>query len=220
MADNSLSMKAVIYSTLAIICIILLMLIFGCEKINTNTDIVTDVDGNVYNTITIGEQVWLKENLNTTKLNDGTRITHISYIVDWRNTTLPAYCYYDNDANTYGNTLGALYNWHAINSNKLCPIGWHVPSYIDWAKLFMYLGGKAVAGGKLKSFNLWYEPNIGATNEVDFSALPGGFRDYTGDYHNIYRVGFWWSSTEEILQEPQHIYSYSAYNILLHTCIT
>ena len=218
MADNNFSMKVTIYGILTIILCILLMLIFSCERVDIDTDTVTDVDGNVYNTITIGEQIWLKENLNTTKLNDGTRITHISYIPEWQRTTLPAYCYYDNDANTYANTLGALYNWYSINTNKLCPVGWHVPSYMDWVQLFTYLGGEAIAGGKLKSLNLWYPPNNGATNEVDFSALPGGFRDIDGRYNNIYSIGFWWSSTEEIIHGSQDgSYSYEAYNILLHT---
>ena len=158
---------------------------------------VKDIDGNVYKTITIGTQVWMAENLKTTKYNDG---TSIPLVIDnsWATLTTPAYCWYNNDSTASKNIYGALYNWHTVNTGKLCPIGWYVPANKEWANLSTYLGGDKVAGGKLKETGMthWNSPNTGATNENGFRALPGGYRYGKGIFGSIGYLGYWWSSTE------------------------
>jgi uncharacterized protein (TIGR02145 family) len=149
---------------------------------------VTDKDGNHYNAVRIGNQLWMVENLKTTKYSDGTAIPNITDGTTWAATTSPAYCWYDNDASTYKDTYGGLYNRYAVMTGKLCPIGWHVPTNEDWTTLGTYLGGNAVAGGKLKEAGTahWLSPNVGATNESGFTGLPTGYRyDGDGTFHNI-----------------------------------
>jgi uncharacterized protein (TIGR02145 family) len=160
---------------------------------------VVDVDGNVYNTITIGTQTWMVENLKTTKYNDGTDIPYIADPTDWAATSEARYCWYENDiANK--DIYGALYNGFTVspaNPKQLAPKGWHVPTEAEWTTLTTYLGGVKVAGGKLKEAGLahWITPNSGATNETGFSALPGGYRDPNGPFNHVGNHGYWWSST-------------------------
>ena len=167
----------------------------------------TDIDGNTYNTVTIGSQVWMAENLKTTKYNDGSTIPWVINNTTWKNLSTPAYCWYENEEVTYKNEEGALYNWFTVNTGKLCPTGWHVPTDADWHSLVLTLDPDAlnevlesqIAGGKLKEAGIehWLSPNIGATNEVGFTARPSGRRD-TGYFFNINNSeGYWWSSTEE-----------------------
>ncbi len=156
-----------------------------------------DVDGNVYTTVTIGTQVWMAENLKTSKYRNGDPIpTNLSNSA-WGSTTTGACAIYNNDAGN-NTTYGKLYNWYAVaDSRNLCPVGWHVPTDGEWTTLENYLGGSGVAGGKLKSTSiLWSTPNTGATNESGFSGLPGGNRDANGIYYYIGLYGYWWSSTE------------------------
>jgi uncharacterized protein (TIGR02145 family) len=164
----------------------------------------TDQDGNVYKTVTIGTQTWMAENLRTTKYNDGTAIPEVTVNNEWAALTRGAYCNYmnTNDIDTIA-TYGRLYNWHAVNTGKLAPNGWHVPTYVEWKTLTTYLGGDSVSGGKLKETGTthWISPNKSAINETGFTALPGGNRDYDGtfDYVRDYGVreyGFWWSATK------------------------
>ena len=164
---------------------------------------VKDGDGNTCNTITIGTQTWLSENLKTTKYNDGTTIPLVANNADWSNSTAPVYCWYNNGQATYCNTLGALYNLYAVNMNKLCPTGWHVPTDGDWTTLANNLGGHNVAGGKLKETGTthWSTPNTGATNESGFTALPGGYHYSNGTFIGIGSSGIWWSSTINIARE-------------------
>jgi uncharacterized protein (TIGR02145 family) len=145
---------------------------------NSTANEVTDVDGNVYHTVTIGTQVWMVENLKTTKYNDGTSIPYVTEELSWVNLTTPAYCYYDN-IEGYKSSYGALYNQYVIMTGKLCPPGWHVPSYTEWNTLMYYLGGSNVAGGKLKEAGAshWLDPNTAATNETGFTAFAGGARN-------------------------------------------
>jgi len=160
---------------------------------------VTDIEGNVYNTVTIGTQVWMAENLKTTKFNDGTAIPLVTTDNDlWFNLTNPAYCWYNNDESTYKATYGAMYNWYTVNTGKLCPAGWHIPTDAQWTTLTTYLGGEATAGSKLKETGTshWLSPNLGATNETGFTAIPGGYRNYIGIFYSIGNSGNWWSSTE------------------------
>jgi len=140
----------------------------------------TDIEGNVYKTIKIGTQIWMAENLKTTKYNDGTSIPLVGDCY-WRNLTTPGYCWYNNDSIIYKKLYGAIYNWFTINTGKLAPAGWHVPSEEEWTKLITYLGGEEVAGGKMKESGIthWSIPNESATNESGFTALPSGERYYS-----------------------------------------
>ena len=151
----------------------------------------TDIEGNNYKTIQIGTQRWMAENLKTTIYNDGSSIPIGS------NVSTPSYCWYKNDPSTYKTSFGALYNWYAVNTGKLCPTGWHVSTIDEWTTLETYLGGEDYAAGKLKETGTthWFYPNIGATNESGFTALPGGCIGNYG-YVNIWGCGYWWSSTE------------------------
>lgn len=166
-------------------------------------DTVTDIDGNVYHMVTIGAQVWLVENLRTTHYRNGDPIPLVTNGDLWKTLTTGAYCIYDNlpaNANTYG----LFYNWPAVADNRnICPTGWHVPSNEEWSALGIFLGGKDVAGGKMKSTGtieqgsgLWYFPNTGATNSSGFTALPAGYRINYGNYYSIGNVGYFWSSSD------------------------
>lgn len=161
---------------------------------------VIDSEGNVYKTIIIGEQVWMAENLKATRFRDTNRIPNVTDNFSWLNTTSPGYCWYGNDETSYKKLYGALYNWFAVNTGKLCPAGWHVPSEEEWLILTNYLGGEDLASGRLKEQGLlhWKSPNLGATNDYGFSALPGGFRTglNTGSFRAMGYIGWWWSQTE------------------------
>ena len=161
------------------------------------SETVTDIDGNVYNTVTIGTQTWMLENLKTTKYNDGTDIPNITDPVTWEGLSTPGYCWYDNDIDNKP-TYGAIYNFYTVNTAKLAPNGWHVPTDEEFTTLTDYLGGAYIAGGKLKEAGTehWYSPNAGATNETGFTALPGGFRATYGLFDFIKSGGFWWSASE------------------------
>jgi uncharacterized protein (TIGR02145 family) len=175
---------------------------------------ISDVDNNVYNTVKIGTQVWMAENLKTTKYNDGTAIPNITDNTAWATLTTGAYSDYSNTSSN-SNTYGRLYNWYAVDNNSatkaasnsgksVCPTGWHIPNDAEWTTLTTYLGGESVSGGKLKEIGLthWITPNTGATNETGFTALPGGVRIYFGAYSNIGISGSWWSSNESSSTYP------------------
>lgn len=158
---------------------------------------VTDVDGNVYKTITIGHQTWMVDNLRTTKFNDGTNIPNVTSNSAWAATISPAYCWQNNDISNTKFNYGALYNWSAVSSGKLAPVGWHVPNYDEWNTLISFLGGETVAAGKLKEagYDHWLSPNPGATNESRFNALPAGTRDVGGNFSGVgYSASFWTSN--------------------------
>lgn len=161
------------------------------------TQIVRDKDRNIYHPVNIGGQVWLSENLRSTRFNDSTAITLAEGSSQWSNLVGPGYCWYNNDPEGHKDTYGALYNWQAVSSGKLCPTGWHVPSDAEWKTLVDHLGGEPLAGGKLKERGTenWIEPNAAATNDSGFTALPGGYRTSVGEYVNIGNYGNWWSST-------------------------
>jgi len=163
-----------------------------------NCGTVTDIDGNVYQTVTIGAQCWLRENLKTTKYRDGTAIPLVADSLAWSNLSTPGYCWYNNDAAANKNTYGALYNWYVVSTGKLCPTGWHVPDRSDCDILSSYLGDKIGDGGALKEKGLshWLSPNLGATNVTGFTALPGGRRDYWGTFLYLGYYCNWWSSKE------------------------
>lgn len=163
-----------------------------------------DYDGNHYNTVILGTQTWIKRNLEVTCYNNGDSIPNITNNIAWINTKAGAYCYYNNTAN-YKN-YGVLYNWFAItDSRNLCPAGYHVPSHNDWVTLENFLGGIAIAGGKLKSTGtieggdgLWYYPNLGATNSTGFRGWPTGFRYFMdGQFHDDGVNCYFWTSTTQ-----------------------
>ena len=157
---------------------------------------VADVDNNHYRIVQIGSQVWMAENLKTTKFNDGTSIPLITDNNSW-SLPSPGYCWYSNDP-TNKITYGALYNWFSAGNVKLALVGWHIPTDDDWNLLTNFLGGQAIDGGKLKETGTthWASPNAGATNSSGFTALPGGFRSSDGICYFLNEVGFFWSSTE------------------------
>lgn len=182
---------------------------------------ISDVDGNLYKTVEIGTQIWMKENLKNTRYNDGTAIENITGGTSWSNLTTDAYCWYGNDiANK--NIYGAMYNWYAVNTMKLCPSGWHVPSDAEWKVLEMNMGMSqvqangegwrgTVEGGKLKETGTihWNYPNSLATNESGFTALPGGYRDPYGTFGDVGYRGFWWSSEDSSTEDAwRRILSY------------
>lgn len=171
------------------------VLLISCSKsrLNNNTcGTVTDIDGNTYNTVKIGNQCWTVENLKTTKYNDGTLIPTGLSNTEWKNTTLGACCSYSNSAGN-NNTYGKLYNWYAVNTDKLAPVGWHVSTNDDWITLYDNLGSGSEASPKMKATNLWSTPNDN-TNSSGFTALPGGQRFQNGTYGLIGSDAFFWTA--------------------------
>ena len=166
----------------------------------TYTGKVTDVDGNIYYTVTINTQVWMLKNLNVTKYRNSNPIPNVTDSATWHNLTTGAYSNYDNIPSN-STTYGKLYNFYAVNdSRKICPTGWHVPTDAEWTLLTDYLGGESIAGGKLmeEGTNHWPMLNKNADNSSGFTALPGGSRNYDGTggaFNYIGSIGYWWSSS-------------------------
>jgi uncharacterized protein (TIGR02145 family) len=161
------------------------------------SDPIQDIDGNTYKTVSIGNQIWMAENLAVSRLNDGTDIPLVTNNKDWDVPGKAAYTWYNNDQ-SFKKTYGALYNYYAVNTDKLCPEGWNVPSSKDWDILQSYLGGSEVAGGRLKETGHanWSSPNNDFQNDAQFNAIPGGLRFYSGKFGQKGELGFWWTSTE------------------------
>lgn len=184
---------------------VLVMLVFlsaGCGIRSSRDDVrgkerVTDADGNVYTLVTIGSQVWMAQNLKTTRFRNGDPIPRISQDSEWQKTGEGAFCFYNNERKS-GKTYGNLYNWHAVSDSRgICPPGWHVPSDEEWQVLSDFLGGDKVAGDKMKETGIrhWAEPNDGASNVSGFTALPAGGRDEFGQFIVDKYGCHWWSST-------------------------
>ena len=175
---------------------LILLIIGNCEKENEKITVI-DIDGNVYNTVRIGSQLWMVENLKTTHYRNGDLIPNVINDTLWGKKTTGAYCNYSNDVE-YSIIYGRLYNWYAVNDNRnICPEGWHVPTDAEWTLLENYLGGNIIAGGKMKETGIahWVSPNTGATNESGFTALPGAGRYRDGTFTEIGYFGNWWSSS-------------------------
>jgi uncharacterized protein (TIGR02145 family) len=166
-----------------------------------------------YNSIQIGDQVWMADNLKVTHYRNGEVIQNVTDKTEWLNLSAGAYCNYDNDVD-YVPTYGRMYNWYAVDdSRNLAPAGWHIPSDEEWKELEMYLGmsqseinqfhvwrGTGEVGGKLKEAGTthWIGLNTGATNSTGFTALPGGYRHYiSGTFNDMGYTTFFWSSTAE-----------------------
>ena len=190
---------------------LLLTTLFSCQKdalqtastveISFNTALtygtVTDVEGNVYKTITIGTQTWMAENLKTTKYRNGETIPNVSQDISWAALTTGAYCWYKNDAASYKPNFGALYNWYAVaDSRNIAPVGWHVSTNADWSTLIAFLGVDSGSLLKEKGITHWITPNTTATNASGFTALPGGYRyQFDGSFSSMDTNGLWWSKT-------------------------
>jgi uncharacterized protein (TIGR02145 family) len=165
---------------------------------------VKDIEGNTYKTIQIGSQIWMAENLRVAKFRNSTAVQNIADSLEWvnvydNNTQIPTWAYYQNDP-SYNEVYGKLYNWFAtINPNGICPQGWHVPTDREWTTLINFLGGEAVAAGKMKSAGTqyWKIPNVEATNSSGFSALAGGLRFYYSSFNFLFDFGAWWSATAD-----------------------
>jgi len=196
------------------------------EEIIDNKTI-KDGDGNTYTTVVIGTQTWLKENLKTTKYCDGTAIPNVTDNTAWTKLTTAAYCWYENDYNTYGKIYGALYNWYAVdkasNGNKnICPTGYHVPTDAEWKKLEMYCGMTqseaddtgwrgTTEGTELKAKSGWNNRGNG-TDDYGFAALPGGYRyGSDGTFNYVGNYGSFWSSTAFDASSAWYRYLYYNY---------
>ncbi|MFC1731113.1 SUMF1/EgtB/PvdO family nonheme iron enzyme [candidate division KSB1 bacterium] len=193
------------------------------------TGTVTDIDGNTYQTIKIGDQWWTAENLKVTHYRNGDAIPNVTGDSEWIGLSSGAYSAYNNDESN-ATVYGYLYNWYAVDDSRgLAPDGWHVPTDDDWKVLEMYLGMSQSEvdgvdwrgtdeGGKLKEAGTthWGSPNTGATNESGFTALPGGWRHGSnGSFNSIGLNASFWSSTESSSTHawrPYLSYSYSGVN--------
>jgi len=189
--------------------------------VDSSVGTVTDIDGNVYKTVKIGSQVWMAENLRTTKYNDGTEIPNVIAYKNWESSSTGAYCCYWNSKNTK-TKFGLLYNWYAVYTGKLAPSGWHVPTDTEWTTLEKYL----IANGynydgttnedkiakSLAATSVWpsniHKGVIGnkrnENNRSGFTALPGGFRRSNGLFSDpkagitsVALEGSWWTSSEQ-----------------------
>jgi len=179
----------------------------------TGASTVADIDGNVYHTIMIGEHLWMVENLRTTRYRDGSAIAQVTNDAAWAGLSSGAYSAYDNN-NANVATYGYLYNWYAAYDTLICPAGWHVATLNDWLTLTTYLG--YTSGGKLKETGTshWASPNTGATNELGFTALPGGSRSATGVFNgDLGQRGYWWASYQ--LNAATAYYHYMSFD---HGC--
>lgn len=179
------------------------LFISGCKKSESFPQTVTDIDGNIYKTVKIGNQVWMAENLKVNHYRNGDEIPEILDGLIWDYLSTGASCTYDHSdsiATIYGN----LYNWHAVNdSRKLAPDGWHIPTDEEWESLNSYLG--EFAGGKMKEEDTihWRYPNVGATNETGFNALPAGIRaSGSGEFKNLQKSTCWWASSSDCVHCP------------------
>jgi uncharacterized protein (TIGR02145 family) len=165
-------------------------------------------DNQIYTEVKIGNQVWMGENLLADLYNDGTHIPIVKSTSKWISIETPAYCWYDNKERVYGQIYGALYNWYAVNTGKLCPTGWHVPTEAEWDTLALFLDPEAdsldffwqisrEAGIKMKEAGASHweiTDGVYGTNESGFTALPGGFRSGEGFFY-LGKITIWWSSS-------------------------
>jgi uncharacterized protein (TIGR02145 family) len=185
-------------SILFLVAGVLFNLATGCENKVESPDPVTDIEGNTYKTVRIGDQVWMAENLKTSTFSDGTMIPYVTDATDWNELTTPGICWYNNDESANKEIYGALYNYYSVISGTLCPDGWHVPSRDDWQQLKDFLGDTISGGGKLKEEGIlhWKTPNSGAVNSTGFTALPAGIRYFEGTFTSVSFFTSFWSSNE------------------------
>ncbi|MFZ0280713.1 MAG: fibrobacter succinogenes major paralogous domain-containing protein, partial [Bacteroidales bacterium] len=177
----------------------------------------SDIDGNIYRTVIIGNQLWMQSDLKTTKYTDNTDIPNVTDNTEWANAVSPAYCWYNN-LESYGNTYGIIYNWYTVETGKLCPSGWSVPTDGDYKTLELYLGMTTVEvngsgwrgtdqGTQLKSTSLWFPASGNGTNSSGFTALAGGYRyGADGSFNDIGALAYWWSSSLHWFDTTKGVY--------------
>ena len=166
-------------------------------------DSLVDIDGNVYRVIDVNGKCWTAQNLKVSRYVNGDSILNIVPNQNWVDSDEGATCVYMNDT-ANNSPFGKLYNGMAVvDARKLCPAGWHVASDTDWTAMTDFLGGAEIAGGKLKATNTWAFGNVGSTDEIGFSALPGGRRYAVvgGVFTALYNSGYWWTSTLNSTQD-------------------
>jgi uncharacterized protein (TIGR02145 family) len=171
-------------------------------------EMVTDYDGNTYRTVLIGDQCWMMDNLKVTHYRNGDSIPNVTDDIEWHDVSAGAYCDYNNDT-ANADVYGRLYNWYAVTDGRnIAPEGWHVPTLEEWQTLADYLGGEAVAGGKLKmpGTMFWQSPNTGATNESGFTALAGGYRNDWGNFIHMADDARFWTSTAYTGTNGEYVY--------------
>lgn len=177
---------------------------------------VADIEGNSYGLVSIGTQVWLDQNLNVTKFNNGDSFSEVLTVSEWNTTSNPAWCWYGNTPKS--NYLGKLYNWNVVNdARNVCPVGFHIPTDSEWTVLTNFFGGENVAAGPLKQTGTttWYSPNTGATNASKFSATSNGYRNFeytiytdSNNYSALGSYGTWWTKTNFDTLKAYHRYMY------------
>lgn len=183
---------------------LLFIVTLGLFAVSALAQTVTDIDGNVYQTVTIGNQTWMTENLKVTHYRNGDAILMAADNSQWANLINGgAYCNYNNDTSNTA-VYGYLYNWFVVDDRRnLTPEGWHVASDQEWQAVAQYLGGQLIAGGKLKTTGtiddgdgFWNAPNEGATNESGFFGQPAGYRYLDGTFFDVGNYGYFWTSSE------------------------
>lgn len=165
----------------SILIAVLFLFVTTATPAQNASNTVKDYDGNVYKTVKIGNQVWMAENLRTTRYNDGKLVPYVTDNTEWSNLSTPGYCYYNNDI-TNKDIYGAFYNWYAVNTGKLAPKGGHIPTEAEWKVLTDYLGGEGIAGGKLK--------------EIGFAVHGSGQRINDGSFNFLNKLDKYWTTTE------------------------
>jgi uncharacterized protein (TIGR02145 family) len=179
----------------------ILTLLSGCKKDDPVIEYgsITDIEGNIYKTISIGTQTWMAENLRTIHYSNGDPVQNISDDLQWTEQTTGAFCWYNNDESLFKDTYGALYNYYTVTDyRKICPSGWRIPTKADCEKLGSFLGGDKIAGEKLKEAGtaLWYSPNEECANDKSgFSARGGGSRNAGGAFEYIRQLAVFWTSS-------------------------
>lgn len=169
------------------------------------TSSMADIEGNIYRAVRIGTQIWMADNLRTTRDTDNNSIANVTDNTAWSTLTTPAYSWYANNSG-YRTTYGALYNWITVNTGKLCPSGWHVPTDDEYKTMELYLGVPSAdidvwgwrgtdQGSEMKSASGWASGENG-TNTSGFSALPGGYR-YAADgvFYSLGALAYWWTAS-------------------------
>ncbi|MEP7171582.1 MAG: fibrobacter succinogenes major paralogous domain-containing protein [Bacteroidota bacterium] len=203
-----------------------IMLVNGCKKedkvevVVPETDSITDIDGNVYTTVKIGNQWWMAEDLRVKMYRDSTFILETKDTMTWNHNETGAWCMFENK----DGGPGFLYNWYAVSNLKnLCPTGWHVPSDDEWKTLEKELGMSQADADKfgwrgthegeklkIKSEEVWKTyGKVWSTNESGFTALAGGCRTFYGDFswpRDFGSMGFWWTSANHGDDEAYYRY--------------
>ena len=189
------------YKQKIISALFMLLTTFMTSLPNIQAETITDNNNNTYRTVTIGNQIWMQDNLNIANYRNGDIIRQAKTNEEWNDAGANGegvWCYYNNDP-ANGKIYGKLYNWYAVHDPRgLAPAGWHIPTDKEWNKVTSELGGDIIAGGKMKfnDISQWKSPNIGSNNSSNFSAVPGGLRGIDGNFSFIGESAYFWTSSE------------------------